>query len=110
VKLHMCPKTPPLSWEKFCTEAPLYSIELLVRHELMEAFQYQHVKLFDPHRTVRQLGLGLNAEEGALYMLDRADEFIQNFGKSNNADTYKTLETLKEWVDDVRTKITGGAS
>lgn len=32
-------------------------LELLVRHELMESFQYKGVKLFDPHRTVDELAL-----------------------------------------------------
>lgn len=32
-------------------------LELLVRHELMEAFQYNGAKLFDPHRTVAELAL-----------------------------------------------------
>lgn len=32
-------------------------LELLVRHELMESFQYQGVKLFNPHRTVEELAL-----------------------------------------------------
>ncbi len=30
-------------------------LELLVRHELMESFQYRGVKLFDPHKTVEEL-------------------------------------------------------
>lgn len=30
-------------------------LELLVRHELMEAFLYQGSRLFDPHKTVEQL-------------------------------------------------------
>lgn len=29
--------------------------ELIVRHELMEAFTYKEAKLFDPHHTVAQL-------------------------------------------------------
>lgn len=32
-------------------------LELLVRHELMEAFQYKGVRLFDPHRSVDELAL-----------------------------------------------------
>lgn len=32
-------------------------LELLVRHELMEAFMYRGVRLFDPHRTVDDLSL-----------------------------------------------------
>lgn len=30
-------------------------LELLMRHELMEAFRFDGVALFDPHRTVEQL-------------------------------------------------------
>lgn len=35
-------------------------LELLVRHELMEAFLYRGARIFDPHKTVTQL-----AGEGA---------------------------------------------
>jgi hypothetical protein len=31
--------------------------ELIVRHELMEAFLYRGVRIFDPHRTVDELAL-----------------------------------------------------
>ena len=31
--------------------------ELVVRHELMEAFLYKGVRIFDPHRTVEELSL-----------------------------------------------------
>ncbi len=31
--------------------------ELIVRHELMEAFQYDGVKIFDPHHTVEELSM-----------------------------------------------------
>jgi hypothetical protein len=31
--------------------------EMIVRHELMEAFLYDGVRLFDPHRTVQELAL-----------------------------------------------------
>lgn len=30
---------------------------MIVEHELMEAFRYQGVRIFDPHHTVAQLGL-----------------------------------------------------
>jgi hypothetical protein len=32
-------------------------LELLVRHELMEAFHYKEIRLFDPHRTVADLSV-----------------------------------------------------
>lgn len=32
-------------------------LELLVRHELMEAFLFDGVRLFDPHRTVDELAM-----------------------------------------------------
>lgn len=32
-------------------------LELLVRHELMEAFHYRGVRIFDPHRSVDDLAL-----------------------------------------------------
>lgn len=31
--------------------------ELIVRHELMEAFLYRGVRIFDPHRTVEELSM-----------------------------------------------------
>lgn len=31
--------------------------ELIVRHELMEAFLYRGVRIFDPHRTIAELSL-----------------------------------------------------
>jgi len=31
--------------------------ELIVRHELMEAFLYRGVRIFNPHRTVEELSL-----------------------------------------------------
>ena len=31
--------------------------ELIVRHELMEAFLYKGIRIFDPHRTVEELSL-----------------------------------------------------
>ena len=31
--------------------------ELIVRHELMEAFRYRGVRIFDPHHTVDELSL-----------------------------------------------------
>lgn len=30
---------------------------MLIRHELMEAFQYRGVQIFDPHRSVDDLAL-----------------------------------------------------
>ena len=36
--------------------------ELIVRHELMEAFLYKGIRIFDPHRTVEELSLPELAE------------------------------------------------
>ena len=36
--------------------------ELIVRHELMEAFLYKGVRIFDPHRTVEELSMPERAE------------------------------------------------
>ena len=36
--------------------------ELIVRHELMEAFLYKGIRIFDPHRTVEELSLPALAE------------------------------------------------
>lgn len=32
-------------------------IEMVVKHELMEAFKYRGVRIFDPHRTVEELSM-----------------------------------------------------
>ena len=37
--------------------------ELIVRHELMEAFLYKGIRIFDPHRTVEELSLPELAEK-----------------------------------------------
>ncbi len=37
--------------------------ELIVRHELMEAFLYQGVRLFDPHHSVAELSMPTRARE-----------------------------------------------
>jgi hypothetical protein len=37
--------------------------ELIVRHELMEAFHYRGVRIFDPHRTVEELSLPYRARQ-----------------------------------------------
>ena len=35
-------------------------IELVIRHELMEAFKYKGVRIFNPHTPVKQLALAQN--------------------------------------------------
>lgn len=40
-------------------------LELLVRHELMEAFLFDGVRLFDPHRTVEELAMPARAAGGS---------------------------------------------
>jgi hypothetical protein len=37
--------------------------ELIVRHELMEAFLYKGVRIFDPHHTVDELSLPARARK-----------------------------------------------
>lgn len=37
--------------------------ELIVRHELMEAFLYRGVRIFDPHRTAEELSMPERAEQ-----------------------------------------------
>jgi hypothetical protein len=37
--------------------------ELIVRHELMEAFRYRGVRIFDPHHTVEELSMPHRARE-----------------------------------------------
>lgn len=37
--------------------------ELIVRHELMEAFHYKGVRIFNPHHTVDELALPARAHE-----------------------------------------------
>ena len=39
--------------------------ELIVRHELMEAFLYQGVRIFDPHHSVAELSMPALAREGS---------------------------------------------
>ena len=39
--------------------------ELIVRHELMEAFLYKDIRIFDPHRTVEELALPELTEKGS---------------------------------------------
>jgi hypothetical protein len=38
--------------------------ELIVRHELMEAFLYRGVRIFDPHHTVEELAMPYRARKG----------------------------------------------
>ena len=45
------------AWESSVVKTCWLLLELLVRHELMESFQYRGVKLFDPHKTVEALAL-----------------------------------------------------
>jgi len=40
--------------------------ELIVRHELMEAFMYKGVRIFDPHRTVEELALPERTKKAAV--------------------------------------------
>ena len=37
--------------------------ELIVRHELMEAFLYQGVRIFDPHHSVAELSMPAQARK-----------------------------------------------
>jgi len=39
--------------------------ELIVRHELMEAFRYRGVRIFDPHHTVDELSMPHRARTAA---------------------------------------------
>jgi hypothetical protein len=38
--------------------------ELIVRHELMEAFLYRGIRIFDPHHTVEELSMPQRARKG----------------------------------------------
>jgi hypothetical protein len=38
--------------------------ELIVRHELMEAFLYRGIRIFDPHHTVDELSMPHRARKG----------------------------------------------
>jgi hypothetical protein len=53
-------------------------VELLVRHELMEGFRYEDLRVFDPHNTIGDLQLaqtvGTRAKDMACTYMDRQAE------------------------------------
>lgn len=41
-------------------------VELILRHELMEAFLYKGVRIFNPHHTVAELSMPARVLEGGI--------------------------------------------
>lgn len=46
---------PEDATEKFVVMTSLLAIELIVRHEYMEAFHYKNARLVDPHKSLSEL-------------------------------------------------------